>query len=90
MNFHRAEHGQGLPHDNWQSGTGRFSQETFTEKQDPQHTKFSKRSIWRFFRLGASLALTIAALVLTLIILVAGRHGGGSSDLSLITVRLNK
>lgn len=43
-------------------------------------------AIWRKIRVGAALALTIAALVLTLIILVAGRHGNGSSDLSLLTV----
>lgn len=40
-------------------------------------------------RLGATIALTITALVLTLIILVAGRHGDGSSDLSLITIDMS-
>lgn len=41
------------------------------------------------FRLGVTLALTITVLVLTLIILVAGRHGDGSSDLSLITIDMS-
>lgn len=45
--------------------------------------------MWRVFRLGTSLALTIAALVLTLIILVAGRHGDGGSDLALINVSVD-
>lgn len=49
----------------------------------------SKRFIWRMFRLGVSLALTITVLVLTLIILVAGRHGDGSSDLSLIRIDMS-
>lgn len=40
-------------------------------------------------RLALSIAMTIAALVLTLIILVVGRHGNASSDLALITVRLS-
>lgn len=46
--------------------------------------------MWRIFRLGTSLALTIAALVLTLIILIVGRHGNAGSDLALITVCINK
>lgn len=35
------------------------------------------------------MAFTIAALVLTLIILVVGRHGNAGSDLALITVSIN-
>lgn len=45
--------------------------------------------MWRIFRLGTSLALTIAALVLTLIILVVGRHGNAGSDLALITIDMS-
>ena len=60
----------------------------YSEKpaQDSKSPDKSKRFIFRMVRLGASLALTIAVLVLTIIILAAGRHGDGSSDLSLITV----
>jgi hypothetical protein len=50
----------------------------------------SKRHVFRLFRLGASMALTLTALVLTLIILVVGRHGDGAGDLALITVDMSK
>ncbi|KAL1881210.1 hypothetical protein Daus18300_001061 [Diaporthe australafricana] len=64
---------------------------SYSEKRahHERDSKKSKRFIWRMFRLGATLALTIAVLVLTLIILVAGRHGDGSSDLSLITIDMS-
>lgn len=78
---------QGYPPHNGRHSEG-SSHEAYTEKARPhsQSSNKSKRFIWRMFRLGTTLALTIAVLVLTLIILVAGRHGDGSSDLSLITV----
>lgn len=71
---------------------GRYSEGSnhgsYDEKGRPnsRSSNNSKRFIWRMCRLGATMALTIAVLVLTLIILVAGRHGDGNSDLSLITV----
>lgn len=79
----------GLPRQDW-----RPSEETNHDRQYPEKQPYSekagtsKRSVWRLIRLGLSLALTIAALVLTLMILVIGRHGDGSSDLSLITVSI--
>ncbi|KKY35635.1 hypothetical protein UCDDA912_g04416 [Diaporthe ampelina] len=85
--MHSLHQGQGYPpRHGWQSEGS--THESYSEKKEP-HPKDpnkSKRFIWRMFRLGATLALTITVLVLTLIILVAGRHGDGSSDLSLITI----
>lgn len=78
--------GQFQPPQDWQSEMSNHDRQ-YPEKQpyaEPRGT--SKRSVFRLVRLGLSLALTIAALVLTLMILVIGRHGDGSSDLSLITV----
>lgn len=78
--------GRGRPQDDWKSERS-YQEPHYPEKQPPaRDAETSKRYIWRLFRLGASIALTIAALVLTLIILVVGRHGNGGSDLSLITV----
>lgn len=75
----------GYRNDNWQS-----EGEHYTEKDAQAHdsTHRSKRLVWRIFRLGAGLTLSLAAFILTIIILVVGRHGSASSDLSLITVRL--
>lgn len=42
--------------------------------------------MFRMIRLGTSVVLTIAVLVLTLIILISGRHGGGGNDLSLVKI----
>ncbi|KAI3394435.1 hypothetical protein diail_2685 [Diaporthe ilicicola] len=84
MNTH---HEQGYPpRDGWQS-EGSTHNEAYSEK--PRDSNKSKRFIWRMCRLALTLALTIAALVLTLIVLVAGRHGNGSSDLSLITIDMS-
>ncbi|KAJ4420546.1 hypothetical protein N0V82_004319 [Gnomoniopsis sp. IMI 355080] len=84
---HHPQHG--LPRGDWQSEAS-FQEPHYSEKQPQQtHTRTSKRYLWRIFRLGASLALTIAALVLTLIILVVGRHGNAGSDLALITVDMS-
>ncbi|KAJ0119587.1 hypothetical protein J7T55_013790 [Diaporthe amygdali] len=82
-------HEQGYPPQNgWQPEGS--THESYSEKQDPHSQKAnkSKRFIWRMFRLGATLALAITVLVLTLIILLAGRHGDGSSDLSLVTINM--
>ncbi|KAG8169690.1 hypothetical protein KVR01_000435 [Diaporthe batatas] len=49
-------------------------------------SKTSKSYMFRMVRLGTSIALTIAVLVLTLIILISGRHGGGANDLSLVKI----
>jgi len=77
----------GLPRESEEFNSG----SPYTEK--PSHTQTSKKSkryIFRMCRLGASLALTLAALVLTLVILVVGRHGDGAGDLALITVDMTK
>lgn len=61
----------------------------YEDKAARAGTQTSQREpggLWMKIRVGAALVLTTAALVLTLIILVAGRHGNGSSDLSLLTV----
>ncbi|PSR77391.1 hypothetical protein BD289DRAFT_486503, partial [Coniella lustricola] len=87
MDMYRQE--SGLPHGGpWQ--TERSSRESdYTEKQpqpqDHDSTRSSKRSIWRLLRLGCTLVLAVAALVLTLIILVVGRDGDASSELALVT-----
>lgn len=73
----------GRPSDGWQSEGERYAEK---DAQAQDGSKLSKRFVWRIFRLGAALTLTLAAFILTLIILVVGRHGSGSSDLSLITV----
>lgn len=80
---------QGYPRGDWQSEES-IQEPHYSEKQS-QHVqaKSSKRYIWRMFRLALSIAMTIAALVLTLIILVVGRHGNAGSDLALITVSLS-
>lgn len=70
---------------------GRPSQASYgssPEKHEKSSTK-SSSTIRKMIRLGASLALTITVLVLTLIILVAGRHGDGSSDLSLLRIDMS-
>lgn len=79
--------GQGYPPYNGRPSEG-SNDESYSEKRRPdsQSPNKSKRFIWRMFRLGTTLACTITVLVLTLIILLSGRHGDGSSDLSLITV----
>lgn len=79
---------QGYPRGDWQSEES-VQEPHYSEKQS-QHAqaKTSKRYIWRMCRLALSIAMTIAALVLTLIILVVGRHGNAGSDLALITVSL--
>ncbi|CAN8102434.1 unnamed protein product [Discula destructiva] len=61
-----------------------------TEKPTGTQTpSTSKRYMWRLVRLGLSLALTTAALVLTLVVLVVGRHGNAGSDLALLTVDMS-
>jgi hypothetical protein len=79
-------HAQGYPDEPYNGRTSGGSTVVVSAEKETRAPNRSKRFIWRMTRLGASLALTIAVLVLTLIILVAGRHGDGSSDLSLITV----
>lgn len=80
----------GLPRQDWRPSEETNHDRQFHEKQPySEKAGTSKRSVWRLIRLGLSLALTIAALVLTLMILVIGRHGDGSSDLSLITVSIS-
>lgn len=85
MDMYRQD---GQPHGQWPSE--RSSRESdYAEKQPQDHdstTQPSKRSIWRLIRLGCTLVFAIAALVLTLIILVVGRDGDASSELALITV----
>lgn len=71
------------PGHDWQSDGERYAEKDSHAQDSTGH---SKRLIWRIFRLGAALALTLAAFILTIIILVVGRHGSASSDLSLITV----
>lgn len=82
-----TQQGQGYPPYNGRPSEG-SNHESYSEKKRPdsQSPNKSKRFIWRMFRLGVTLACTITVLVLTLIILLSGRHGDGSSDLSLITV----
>lgn len=82
-----ARHPEQGPQYDWQSEGGSTHERQYPEKQ--QHTeesRTSKRSIWRMIRMGISVALTIAALVLTLMILVIGRHGDAGGDLALLTV----
>lgn len=80
----------GAAQGNWES-EGSILEPHYSEKpSDEANTKKSKLSIWRIFRLGVSLALTIAALALTLIVLIVGRHGNAGSGLALITVTIPK
>lgn len=76
------------PGHGWQSSMDgeRYAEKDAHAQQDS--TKHSKRLVWRIFRLGAALTLTLAAFILTIIILVVGRHGSASSDLSLLTVSI--
>lgn len=76
---------RGYRSEEWQSEGERYAEK---DGHAQESTKHSKRLVWRIFRLGAALTLTLAAFILTLIILVVGRHGSGSSDLSLITVSI--
>lgn len=82
--------------DNHHSDLLRHSEEytnepLYSEKEPHTQTpKTSKQYLWRIFRLGASLALTITALALTLIILVDGRYGDGASNLALLSVDMSK
>ncbi|ROW06917.1 hypothetical protein VMCG_04139 [Cytospora schulzeri] len=63
----------------------RFQEPYYQEKQSPeQKPRPSKRRLWRLFRLGIALILTITGLVLNLVILV---DAGG--DLSLLTIDMS-
>lgn len=62
------------------------SRDAYYPEKRSQSKKSSKSYMFRMFRLVTSIALTIGVLVLTLIILISGRHGGGSNDLSLVRV----
>ncbi|POS79680.1 hypothetical protein DHEL01_v201914 [Diaporthe helianthi] len=85
MNNHYINHPQGLSN---QPDAGRMSEASTsaTAFSDNSRPKTSKSYVFRMIRLGISVALTIAVLVLTLIILVSGRHGGGANDLSLVKI----
>lgn len=85
MNYNQE---QGYPYDGRPSQASYGSSPEEPKKRAGSSTK-SSSTIRKMIRLGVSLALTITVLVLTLIILVAGRHGDGSSDLSLIRIDMS-
>lgn len=77
------------PKSEWQAFE-KYNKAHDTEKPSPAPaTKTSKWFLLRLLGLGTCLVLTIAALVLTLVILVVGRHGDAGSDLALLTIDMS-